>query len=205
VWRFNGKHALTYTGCSAVKPTDFASVFRRLFWAQKNSYKTWVDSASLSQCGPKWLFALVMMLSTKTPIMIAMSNPPLHFLFVVYRLKLEKIRAYSIHSTWLIFNVSVIKVYITPTSLSHVRFKMSTSCLYTCYKTYLQWLRPLRADQFISDASSSCSRVSGFPFKFILDFIQPHTKKSNGSTVSQVTEGAIDQQNVHWTKLLPLS
>jgi hypothetical protein len=46
---------------------------------QKISYKPWVDSASLSRYGPKWLFALVMVLSTRTPIIIAMSNPPLHF------------------------------------------------------------------------------------------------------------------------------
>jgi hypothetical protein len=52
----------------------------------------------------------------------------------------------------------------------------------------------------------SCSRVSGFPFKYTLDFTQSRTKKSNGGTVGQVTEGAmalvrlfltIDQQNVH--------
>jgi hypothetical protein len=51
------------------------------------------------------------------------------------------------------------------------------------------------------------------PFKYTLDFMQPHTKKSDEGTVGQVTEGAmaqvrlfltVDQQNVHRAKLLPL-
>jgi hypothetical protein len=68
---------------------------------QKISYKPWVNSASLLRYGLKWLFTLVMVLSIKTPIMIAVSNLPLHFLFVVYRLEVEKTWAYSIHTTWL--------------------------------------------------------------------------------------------------------
>jgi hypothetical protein len=52
------------------------------------AYKPWVDSVSLSQYGPKRLFASVLVLSTKTLSMIAMSNPLMHFLLVVYRLKL---------------------------------------------------------------------------------------------------------------------
>jgi hypothetical protein len=46
---------------------------RKVYSRQRISYKPWVDSASSSRYGPKWLFALVMVLSTKTPIMIAMS------------------------------------------------------------------------------------------------------------------------------------
>jgi hypothetical protein len=51
----------------------------------------------------------------------------------------------------------------------------------------------------------NCSHVPGFPFKYTLDFMQPHMK-STGDTVGQVTERAmaqvrlfltIDQQNVH--------
>jgi hypothetical protein len=57
-----------------------------------------------------------MVLSTKTPIMVAMSNTPLYFLFVVYHVKVEKTRAYSIHDTWLAFNVCLIKFYIALTS-----------------------------------------------------------------------------------------
>jgi hypothetical protein len=37
----------------------------------------------------------------------------------------------------------------------------------------------------------SCSCVSGFPFKYTLDFILPHTKKCYGAEV-QVTEGGHD-------------
>jgi hypothetical protein len=113
----------------------------------KVSYKPWVDSASLS----KWLFALVMLISTKISIMITMSNPPLQFVcFFVYRLALERTGAYSIRTTWLTFNVCVNKFYIILTSLSHVLFWMSTSCLYTCYKPYLIWLYPLqRVDPII--------------------------------------------------------
>jgi hypothetical protein len=139
-----------------VEPTNFLQHVREVILSKKKiSYKPWVHSASLSQYGPKWLFALVMVLSTKTPIMIAMSNPPLHFLSVVYRLEVEKTRAYSIHIAWLTFNVCLIKSYFTLTSLSRILFKMSTLCLYTCYKTYLQWLLTLHGDQFISDANSS--------------------------------------------------
>jgi hypothetical protein len=54
---------------------------------KKISHIPWVDSASLLQYGPKLLFALVMMLSTKAPIMISMSNLSPHFLFVVYLLE----------------------------------------------------------------------------------------------------------------------
>jgi hypothetical protein len=61
----------------------------------KISYKPWVNLASLSQYEPKWLFALIMVLSTKTTIMITMSYMPLN-LFVVYQLEeVEK------QSTWL--------------------------------------------------------------------------------------------------------
>jgi hypothetical protein len=62
--------SLQYTECSAVKPTNFASVFRS-YSEQKISYKLWVDSALLSLYGPKLLFALFMVLLTKKPIMIA--------------------------------------------------------------------------------------------------------------------------------------
>jgi hypothetical protein len=54
------------------------------YYKQKIAHKPWVDSASLSWYGPKWLFALVMLLLTKTPIMIAVSNLPPHFLFVYW-------------------------------------------------------------------------------------------------------------------------
>jgi hypothetical protein len=95
-----------------------------------------------------------MVFSAET-VMTAMSNPPLNFLFVVYRLEVEETRAYSINTTWLTINVCLIKFYIKAPSLSHVLFIMSTSCLYTCCKTYLQWLHPLQADQFISEGNSS--------------------------------------------------
>jgi hypothetical protein len=62
---------------------------------QNISYKPWIILASLLQYELKRLFTLVMVLSTKMPIMIAICNPPLHFLFFfVYRLEVGKTRAY---------------------------------------------------------------------------------------------------------------
>jgi hypothetical protein len=160
-----------------------------------------------------------MVLSTKTPIMIAMSNPPVYFLFVVYRLDVEKTRAYSIHTTHLTFNVCVMKFYITLTSFSHVLFKRSTSCLYTCYKTYLQWLHPLHADQFIPDANSSfiwffaSAALMCLTFHSSTPWISCSPTRKGLTEICQVTAGAmaqvrlfltIDQQNVHWAMLLPL-
>jgi hypothetical protein len=42
--------------------------------SEKISYKPWVHSASFSGYGPKCLFALVIVLSTRTPITIVMTN-----------------------------------------------------------------------------------------------------------------------------------
>jgi hypothetical protein len=81
--------------------------FRQRVWEVFLSKKSHINHRSI------WL--LVMVLSTKTPIMIAMSNPPLYFLFLVYRLEVEKTWTYSIHTTWLTFNVCLIKFYITLT------------------------------------------------------------------------------------------
>jgi hypothetical protein len=72
---------------------------QKVILRKKNLYRPWVDSASLSQYGPEWLFVLVMVLSTETPITIAMSNPPQHFLFVVCLLEVERTWSYSVHTT----------------------------------------------------------------------------------------------------------